>query len=47
MLEDQNLVSPAGLVPVMRLAEQTGPGESQARKLATLITRTCAGGKHR
>jgi hypothetical protein len=34
VFDDQSLVSLAGLVPVMRLAEQTGLGELLTQKVA-------------
>lgn len=34
MFDDQSLVSLAGLVPVMRLGEQTGLGELRAQEVA-------------
>ena len=43
MFDDQNLVSLAGLVPVMRLAEHTGLAELLARKVAITAPRVKSG----
>lgn len=43
MFDDQNLVSLAGLVPVMRLAEQTGLGELLTAKVAIAEPRIKSG----
>lgn len=43
VFDDQSLVSPAGLIPVMRLAEQTGLGELLTRKVAISQPRVRSG----
>ncbi|MFE1409167.1 IS1380 family transposase [Streptomyces sp. NPDC058770] len=43
VFDDRNLVSLAGLVPVMRLAEQTGPGELLTGKVAIAEPRIKSG----
>lgn len=43
MFDEENLVSLAGLVPMMRLAEQTGLGELLAEKVSITSTRVKSG----